>query len=223
MGCKRVLLSDTYYPALTRSNVELVTNRIERATPEGIVTADGLVRPVDVIVYATGFRPFDQSAEITVSGRDGRVLSEEWDNGPQAYRGVAVKGFPNYFLIMGPNSGLGHSSILLMIESQVNYVLQCLAWLESGRTDAVEVRPEVQDEFNERLERARQHTVWKDSNQAGGCSSWYVHSSGRNTAMWPGFASSYWMSMLRADSRDFLPQRPRPAVVPIETPIRRAA
>jgi cation diffusion facilitator CzcD-associated flavoprotein CzcO len=223
MGCKRVLLSDAYYPALTRSNVELVTNRIERATPEGIVTADGLVRPVDVIVYATGFRPFDQSAEITVSGRDGRVLSEEWDNGPQAYRGVAVKGFPNYFLIMGPNSGLGHSSILLMIESQVNYVLQCLAWLESGRTDAVEVRPEVQDEFNERLERARQHTVWKDSNQAGGCSSWYVHSSGRNTAMWPGFASSYWMSMLRADSRDFLPQRPRPAVVPIETPIRRAA
>ena len=107
---------------------------------------------MDVIVYATGFRPFDQSAEIRVCGRDGRPLSEEWKDRPQACRGVAVNGFPNYFLIMGPSSGLGHSSILFMIESQVNYVLQCLAWLESGRMDAVEVRPEVQDDFNERLE-----------------------------------------------------------------------
>jgi len=134
-----------------------------------------------------------------------------------------VTGFPNYFLIMGPNSGLGHNSILFMIECQVRYIRDCLSWLDSGRTDAVEVRPEVQDSFNHRLERAQEQTVWKEKTKAGGCSSWYVHSSGRNTAMWPGFTSSYWLSTLRANQRDFLPVRPRKTAVPVETPLRRAA
>lgn len=223
MGCKRILLSDTYYPALTRPNVELVTDPIERMTPDGIVTADGATRPVDVIIHATGFRPFDQSAEMTVMGRDGRLLSDEWRNGPQAFRGVAVTGFPNFFLIMGPNSGLGHSSIVFMIECQVRYIRECLSWLDSGRTDAVEVRPEIQDDFNRRLEQSHQRTVWKDTSQAGGCTSWYTHSSGRNTAIWPGFTSTYWLSMLRAHQRDFLPARPRETAVPIEIPRRRAA
>lgn len=223
MGCKRVLLSDAYYPALMRDNVELVTDRIKRITPEGMTTADGTTRDVDVIIHATGFRPFDQSAEIEVRGRDGRLLSDEWEHGPQAYRGVAVTGFPNYFLIMGPNSGLGHNSILFMIEAQVRYILQCLSWLESERTDAVEVRAEIQRDFNRRLEDAQKHTVWKGESAKGGCTSWYVHAGGRNTAMWPGFASSYWLSMLRADSRDFLPRRPRRAAVPTQTPMRRAA
>ena len=203
--------------------VELVTDRIARVTPDGIVTVDGATRGVDVIVHATGFRPFDQSAEIAVRGRDGRLLSDEWRDGPQAFRGVAVTGFPNYFLIMGPNSGLGHNSILFMIESQVRYIRQCLSWLDSGRTDAVEVRPDVQDDFNHSLEVAQRRTVWKDDSQAGGCSSWYRHSSGRNTAIWPGFTSSYWLSTLRASRRDFLPARPRETAVPFETPLRRAA
>lgn len=223
MGCKRVLLSDTYYPALMQPNTQLVTDHISRITPQGVITADGTARDVDCIIYATGFRPFDHSAEIRVRGRDGRMLSEEWKHGPQAYRGVAVTGFPNYFMIMGPNSGLGHNSILFMIESQVRYILQCLSWLESGRTDAVEVRAEVQDDFNDLLDGARQRTVWKTAAEEGGCASWYVHPSGRNTAIWPGFSSSYWLSMLRADRRDFLPPRPRPAAVPVETPLRRAA
>lgn len=223
MGCKRVLLSDTYYPALTRANTELVTDRISRVTPNGLLTADGVTRDIDCIIYATGFRPFDHSAEIMVRGRDGRTLADDWRHGPQAYRGVAVAGFPNYFLIMGPNSGLGHNSILFMIEAQVRYIIQCLSWLESGHTDAVEVRAEVQDDFNDLLEETRQRTVWKTAAEEGGCASWYVHSSGRNTAIWPGFSSSYWLSMLRADRQDFLPNRPRRAVVPIETPLRRAA
>lgn len=223
MGCKRVLLSDTYYPALQRSNVELVTDRIRRVSADGIVTADGTTRPVDVIVQATGFRPFDQSAEIDVTGRDGRRLADEWQDGPQAYRGVVVAGFPNYFLVMGPNSGLGHNSILFMIETQVRYIRQCLEWLRSGRTDAVEISPEAQDDYNQRLDKARQGTVWKDEQHAGGCSSWYVHASGRNTAIWPGFSTSYWMGMLRADGREFLPPRPRETVVPVTTPLRRAA
>ena len=223
LGCKRVLRSDAYYPALSQPHVELVTDRIARVTPDGIVTVDGATRGVDVIVHATGFRPFDQSAEIAVRGRDGRLLSDEWRDGPQAFRGVAVTGFPNYFLIMGPNSGLGHNSILFMIESQVRYIRQCLSWLDSGRTDAVEVRPAVQDDFNHSLEAAQRRTVWKDDSQAGGCSSWYRHSSGRNTAIWPGFTSSYWLSTLRASRRDFLPARPRETAVPFETPLRRAA
>jgi cation diffusion facilitator CzcD-associated flavoprotein CzcO len=222
MGCKRVLVSDTYYPALTRPNVELVTDRIDHLTPDGIVTSDGTARPVDVIVYATGFRPFDQSAEIQIRGRDGRLLADEWRDGPQAFRGVAVTGFPNYFLIMGPNSGLGHSSILFMIECQVRYIRECLSWIDSGGNDAVEVRPEAQEDFNRRLDEARRRTVWKDDTQPGGCTSWYMHPSGRNTAIWPGFTSSYWLSTLRANRRDFLPARPREAV-PVRTPLRRAA
>lgn len=223
MGCKRVLLSDTYYPALSQPHVELVTTRIERMTHDGIVTADDTTRHVDVIVYATGFRPFDPSAEITIRGRDGRLLSDEWQDGPQAFRGVAVTGFPNYFLIMGPNSGLGHNSILFMIECQVRYIRDCLSWLDSGKTDAVEVRPDVQNDFTRRLDEAHRRTVWKNERQKDGCSSWYVHSSGRNTAIWPGFASSFWLSSLRASQRDFLPVRPREAVAPLQTPLRRAA
>lgn len=223
MGCKRVLLSDAYYPAISQPHVELVTHGIERMTHDGIVTADGRTRDVDVIVYATGFRPFDQSAEITVKGRDGRLLSDEWQDGPQAFRGVAVTGFPNYFLIMGPNSGLGHSSILFMIECQVRYIRDCLSWLDSGKTDAVEVRADVQDDFNRQLDEAHQRTVWKDKSRTGGCSSWYVHPSGRNTAIWPGFTSSYWLSTLRASRRDFVPVRPRETAIPLKKPLRRAA
>jgi cation diffusion facilitator CzcD-associated flavoprotein CzcO len=223
MGCKRVLLSDTYYPAISRPNVELVTDRITRVTADSIVTSDGTERQVDAIVYATGFHPFNPSAEIRIRGRDGRVLADEWRNGPEAFRGVAVSGFPNYFLIMGPNTGVGHNSILFMIECQVRYIRQCLAWLESGRTDTVEVRPEVQDAFNRRLEESQRHTVWKDKRQVGGCTSWYVHRSGRNTAIWPSFTSSYWLSTLKAHQSDFLPARPREVVVPAKVPMRRAA
>ncbi|MFM7207303.1 MAG: flavin-containing monooxygenase [Planctomycetaceae bacterium] len=223
LGCKRVVMSDAYYPALSQSHVELVTTRIERMTHDGIVTADRKKRDVDVVVYATGFRPFDPSASIAIRGRDGRRLSDEWRHGPQAYRGVAVSGFPNYFMILGPNSGLGHNSIVFMIECQVRYIRDCLSWLESGKADAVDVRPDVQDAFNSRLEAALHQTVWKSSRKKRGCSSWYVHSSGRNTAIWPGFASSYWLASLRAHQRDFLPAMPREPAVPVQVPIRRAA
>jgi hypothetical protein len=124
---------------------------------------------------------------------------------------------------MGSNTGLGHSSILFMIECQVRYIMQCLAWLESGETGAVEVRPEVQDEYNRRLDQTRQSAVWKSKRRGGGCSSWYTHASGRNTAIWPGVASSYWTSMLRANRRDFLLIRGREAATLVKSPMRRAA
>jgi len=132
MGCKRVILSDTFYPTMVRPNVELVTESIDRVTPSAIVTRDGSERLVDVIICATGFHPFNPSDAIEIRSRGDRVLSEDWRNGPQAFRGVAVAGYPNYFMLMGPNSGLGHNSILFMIESQARYIEQCLRWLDRG-------------------------------------------------------------------------------------------
>jgi cation diffusion facilitator CzcD-associated flavoprotein CzcO len=226
MGCKRILLSDTFYPALARENVELVTDAIRSITPRGIVAADGVERPADAIVYATGFRPFNVTDAIRVQGRDGRLLGEEWRDGPRAFRGVAVNGYPNFFMIMGPNSGLGHNSIVFMIESQVRYILRCLRWLESGMRDAVEVKAEVEDAFNDMLEAAFVRSVWrpkKTPQDKVGCSSWYTHASGRNTAIWPGFASSYRLSMMRASLADFEPARPREIEQPLPVPARRAA
>lgn len=223
MGCKRVLLSDTYYPALQMPHVELVTDPISYVSETGIVTIDHTARDVDTIICATGFRPFNQSDGINITGREGRRLGDEWKNGPQAYRGVAVTGFPNFFMIMGPNSGLGHNSILFMIESQVRYIRRCLSWLHSGSMETVEVRPDVQEQYNAEIERLRQRTVWGDRQAAKSCSSWYVHEKGRNTAIWPGFSTGYWMGMLTASRSDFVPPRPLPTTTPAAPPLRRAA
>lgn len=223
MGCKRILLSDSYYPALQMPNVELVTDPISQVTEDGIVTSDATKRAVDVIICATGFHPFNQADGMSIIGRSGRRLADEWKNGPEAYRGVAVTGFPNFFMIMGPNSGLGHNSIVFMIESQVRYIRRCLAWLHSGSMDTVEVRAEIQEQYNRDLERARQKTVWGDRQAGKQCSSWYVHAKGRNTAIWPGFSTAYWMSMLRVERNDFLEPRPRTADAPVLEPLRRAA
>lgn len=226
MGCKRVLLSDTFYPALGRENVELVTDGIQRITPRGIVAADGVERPADAIVYATGFRPFNATDEIRIQGRDGRLLADEWRDGPRAFRGVAVHGYPNLFLIMGPNSGLGHNSILFMIEAQVRYILQCLRWLDRGIRDEVEVKAETQDTYNDMLDASFVDSVWrpkKNSEDKVGCSSWYAHAGGRNTAIWPGFATSYRLTMMRAHLAHFEPVRPREVEQPIPVPARRAA
>jgi cation diffusion facilitator CzcD-associated flavoprotein CzcO len=208
LGCKRVLLSDDFYPSLTLPQVELVTDSITEITPRTIVTADGRERDVDVIVCATGFVPFNPSAEIEIHGRGGRVLSEEWRSGPQAFRGVAVAGYPNYFMLMGPNSGLGHNSVLFMIESQVRFIGQCLRWLERGQLTAVEVTAEAQRAYACAIERRFLSTVWETPPEQKWplpCASWYRHASGRITALWPGFAVEYWRIMRRADLRHFLP------------------
>jgi len=208
LGCKRVLLSDDFYPSLTLPQVELVTDPITKITPRAIVTEDGQDREVDVIVCATGFLPFNPSAEIEIHGRGGRVLSEEWKSGPQAFRGVAIAGYPNYFMLMGPNSGLGHNSVLFMIESQVRYIEQCLRWLERGRLAAVEVTAEAQRAYATAIERRFVGTVWETPPEQKWplpCASWYRHASGRITALWPGFAVGYWWIMRRADIRHFRP------------------
>lgn len=208
LGCKRVLLSDDFYATMTRPNVELVTEPIAAVRPRAIVTADGREHPCDVIIHATGFEPFDATSGMTVRGRDGRSLADDWHDGPQAFRGVAVAGYPNYFLLVGPNSGLGHNSIVFMIESQVRYVMQCLRWLESGRLATVEVREDVQRAYNERLQARFARTVWRDTKGSDWqlpCTSWYARPGGRNVALWPGLSAAYWLAMRRADIRDYIP------------------
>ncbi|MEI6238940.1 MAG: NAD(P)/FAD-dependent oxidoreductase [Planctomycetia bacterium] len=208
LGCKRVLLSDDFYATMTRPNVELVTEPIREVTPRAIVTADGREHPCDVIIHATGFEPFNAAATIAVRGREGRSLADDWRDGPQAFRGVAVAGYPNYFLLMGPNSGLGHNSIVFMIETQVRYVMQCLRWLDTGRLAQVEVREDVQRAYNDRLQARFARTVWRQTQGSPWqlpCTSWYARPGGRNVALWPGLSATYWLTMRRADIRDYVP------------------
>ena len=208
MGCKRVLLSDDFYATMNRPNVDLVTHAIREVRPRSIVTAYGREYPCDVIIHATGFAAFNPAAGIAIHGRDGKLLANDWRDGPEAFRGVAVAGYPNYFMLMGPNSGLGHNSIVFMIEAQVRYVMQCLGWIESGQLDPVEVRAEVQRDYNVSLQERFTRTVWRDrpgSAWQHPCTSWYVDARGRNTALWPGLSVGYWMAMLRANSAHYRP------------------
>lgn len=209
LGCKRMLISDDFYATMTRPNVELVTDAIREVRAGSLVAADGRERPCDALVFATGFDAFNATAEMAIRGRGGRTLAADWADGPEGYLGVAVSGYPNLFTIMGPNSGLGHNSIVFMIEAQVRYIGQCLEWLERGRLPTVEVRPEVQRAWNEDLQRRFRRTVWQD--KPGGspwqlpCTSWYVNARGRNTTLWPGLSAAYWLATRRPRLADYLP------------------
>jgi cation diffusion facilitator CzcD-associated flavoprotein CzcO len=194
MGCKRVLLSNDYYPALERDNVELVTDAIERVVPEGIVTSDGRLHKLDRIVLATGFQAAEAVAPFEVRGRNGRDLRTEWHAGAEAYLGTTVSGFPNLFMIIGPNTTLGHSSMVLMIESQIRYILGCLELMQRRALSWVDIKPEVQRRYNAELTARLERTVW-----ASGCTSWYRTKSGKNTTLWPGFTFEFWQRTRRFD------------------------
>lgn len=196
MGCKRILLSDDYYAALNRPDVELVTEPIERISERGVVTADGREREVDAIIYGTGFRAQAFVAPMTIRGLDGRELNETWRDGAEAYFGIAVSGFPNLFLIYGPNTNLGHTSIIYMHESQFTYIVGCVRALSRARY--IDVRPDVQDAFNRQLQRRFRDTVW-----TSGCTSWYTTDGGKQVNNWPGFTFTYRRATRRPDPRDF--------------------
>ncbi len=199
LGCKRILLSDDFYPALTRPNVEVITERIREIRPGGIVTEDGRERAVDTIILATGFHVTDAPYAGLVRGRGGWSLADEWRDGSRAYLGATVAGFPNLFICIGPNTGLGHSSMVFMIESQVAYVLDALRTMARRGLAAVEVRRAVQDEYNEELQRRMRRTVW-----TSGCGSWYLDARGRNTTLWPGFTWEYRLRTRRFDPANYL-------------------
>ncbi|MFG1707934.1 flavin-containing monooxygenase [Nonomuraea sp. M3C6] len=182
-GCKRVVIDSTFYPALTRPNVDVVTDKIVRITPKGIETTEGL-REVDTIVYATGFRSTEFLAPMEVRGRGGRSLEEQWQGGAEAYLGISVPNFPNMFLLYGPNTNLGHNSIIFMIECQVNHIMSCLPYLSAA--GPIEVRPEVMAAWRRQLDAAMERMVW-----GGGCQSWYKTAEGRVTNNWPGPTTLY--------------------------------
>ncbi|MBV1850297.1 flavin-containing monooxygenase [Catellatospora tritici] len=195
MGCKRVLLSNDYYPALNRDNVEVVTEAISRVTPTGVVTADGREHPVDTIIFGTGFHVTDLPMARAIRGADGRTLAEHWDGSMYAYRGATVTGFPNLFLLLGPNTGLGHNSVVFMIEAQLDYLLGALRHLD--RTGApIEPTARAQRVYNDELDRRMRGTVWT----SGGCRSWYLDGTGRNSTLWPGYTWSYWLRTRRFDA-----------------------
>ena len=180
MGCKRVLLSNDYYPAVSQPHVEVVTSPITSVTEDGIASEDG-VRPFDAIVLATGFQAAEAGPPFPVRGRGGVSLEDTWRDGPEAYLGTTVHGFPNLYFIVGPNTGLGNNSMVFMIESQVAYIHSALEYLERRGLAACEVQASAQASFNDELARRFPGTVW-----ASGCSSWYQTRTGRNTTLWPG-------------------------------------
>jgi cation diffusion facilitator CzcD-associated flavoprotein CzcO len=197
MGCKRILISDEFYPALQQANVEVVTEGIREVRERSVVGADGTEREVDAIIFGTGFQVTDMPVAWRIRDAAGARLADVWQGSPQAYVGSAVAGFPNFFLMLGPNTGLGHTSQVFMIESQINYVSGALRHMRSQGVAALEVRTEAQDAYNEELQRRLQGTVWN----SGGCRSWYLDRNGRNSTLWPGFTWAF-----RQRTRHFRPE-----------------
>jgi cation diffusion facilitator CzcD-associated flavoprotein CzcO len=181
LGCKRVLRSNTYYPALAADNVDLITDPIARVTPDAVVTDDGVEHPVDVVVVATGFYTTELPIAERIVGREGRSLAEEWAGGMSAYKGTTVHGFPNLFTIGGPNTAQGHTSVVFVIESQVAYICDAVRTMRERGYGALEPRSGVQDRYNASLQRRMKRTVWS----RGGCMSWYQDAHGRITTLWP--------------------------------------
>ncbi len=185
-GCKRILISDDYWKTFERENVELVTDPIEEIKSSGIQTTDGTLREVDAIVLATGFALGLASAPFPITGRGGRRLDDAWADGAVAYKGLSVSGFPNWFICMGPNTGPGHTSVLVYTEAQLHHALQAIQKLRRENLRFVDVRQEVQDRYNQGIQERMKHMVW-----TSGCNSWYLSDDGKNHSLYPGFAAEY--------------------------------
>ncbi len=181
MGCKRILPTDEWYPALAKPNVEIVTGGVTEIRPHSVVAEDGTEREVDTIIFGTGFHVTDVPIADRISGRDGRTLAEVWKGSMEAYKGTTIAGYPNLFFLVGPNTGLGHTSIVFMIESQIAYVLDALRTMRRSGARTVEVREDVQAAYNAELDRMTEGTVWV----SGGCTSYYIDRNGHNSALWP--------------------------------------
>jgi len=201
IGCKRILISNTYYPALDRDDVDVVTERIASITPTGIRTVDGSEREIDCLVVATGFHTTDQPIAHHIKGRDGRTLADVWaEHGMSSYKGTTAAGFPNLFQIVGANTGLGHSSMVFIIESQIAYIVSAIDQMQERRITAVEPRPEAQQAWTDDVQRRMQRTVWN----TGGCSSWYLDDHGRNTTLWPRTTFSFRGLLRRFDLEKYV-------------------
>jgi cation diffusion facilitator CzcD-associated flavoprotein CzcO len=199
MGCKRILLANDYYPAIVRPNVEVITDGIREVREHSIVDTNGVERPIDAIIFGTGFRPTDLPLAPAIRGRAGRTLSELWSVSPKAHVGTTVAGIPNFFILLGPNTGLGHSSVVFMSEGQIEHFINALQYMRRNGIDAIEPKAEAQDAFVTDLDAKMRGTVWV----AGGCKSWYLDRSGRNSALWPDFSWRFRRRVSKFDPEEY--------------------
>ncbi|WP_223114490.1 flavin-containing monooxygenase [Lolliginicoccus suaedae] len=200
LGCKRVLMSNTYYKAIDADNSDVNTSGIMRITEDSVIAGDGTEHPVDCIIWGTGFHVSDTAIAQHVRGRDGQTLEDAWHGSPEAYLGITVNGFPNYFHMVGPNTGLGHSSIVFIIEAQLRYILDAIKQLREKNLATLEPLPEAQDEWIDLVQKKSQGTVWLE----GGCNSWYIDAKGRNSTLWPGYTFTYRKLTAKADPEKHL-------------------
>ena len=207
MGCKRILLSDDYYPAHTQPNVDVVTDAIVEIRPEGVVTSDGKLHEVDTIIFGTGFHVQDYPFAKRVHGRGGRCLADAWKDRMTAHLGTTVSGYPNLFLLQGPNTALGHTSVITMQESQIEHVVNALRHLTKNGLAAVEPRLEAQNAFVAHVDAKTKGTVWT----SGGCKSWYLDANGHNSTLWPGFTFTFKRRVEPFDPSEYvlMPRSPR--------------
>ena len=185
IGCKRMLLSSEYLATMSRPNIELVTEGIRTLTENGVETVDGERHEVDVVIYGTGFAATEFLSPMRITGRGGLDLNDAWQQGASAYLGLAVPGFPNFFMLYGPNTNLGHNSIVYMLESQIAHVMRCRERMGAAGAASVEVRDDIHERQDAHVQRRLAGTVW------AGCKSWYIDETGRNTTNWPGFTFTY--------------------------------
>ena len=207
IGGKRILISDDYYACLERDNVEVVTSGIDRITADAIVTRDGRSHRVDALILATGFDSTSFLAPMAIEAPGGRSLESQWKDGAEAYLGLAIAGFPNFFLMYGPNTNLGHNSIIFMIECQSHHILECLRQMDALDLATVELRQDVMDAYNRKLQRQLGRSVWATTSR-----SWYKTAAGKITNNWSGTTARYWWQTRRADLGAYhqRPQRARP-------------
>ncbi|MCK0155386.1 NAD(P)/FAD-dependent oxidoreductase [Alcanivorax sp. S6407] len=199
-GCKRVLISNKWYPMFNRDNVELVTAGIREVKANSVVTDDGVEHEADCIILGTGFvvDPRIYMKDFPLTGLPGRDLHKDWAESSEAYYGMTVSGYPNLYMLVGPNTGLGHNSIVFMIECQVNYIMQCMQLLKAEGADYLDVKPAAQQAFNDDVQRRLQGTTW-----TSGCTSWYQQEDGKNFALWPGSTWRYWLRTRQVRSTDY--------------------
>jgi cation diffusion facilitator CzcD-associated flavoprotein CzcO len=199
-GCKRILNSDTYYGGIANPKTTVITEGIERMTADGIVTRDGVEHPVDVVVFCTGFHVTDSYTYVDIKGPGGEDLVDRWNReGIQAHRGIAVAGMPNLFFLLGPNTALGHNSVVFMIESQIRYVAKAIAAVDKSGARALAPSRYAQDEYNAELQAELAGTVWS----TGGCRSWYMDEHGVNRTLWSGMTWQYWLETRRFRSSEY--------------------
>ena len=201
IGCKRILISNKYFPMFNRENVELVTDGIREIRENSVVTADGKERQVDCIILGTGFivDPRIYMKDFELTGLGGRDLRNDWKDHAECYYGTSANGYPNLWQLVGPNAGLGHNSIIFMIEAQVHYILECMKLMQERGADFMDVKADVQRRFNDELQKNFKGSVWSE----GGCASWYNQADGRNIALWPKSTWRFWLETLRVKASDY--------------------